>query len=136
MPNIPQYAHSFIVEAAALAKHGDQAALDFLIAHCACVIGSADRHDLVKIFNAYNDRLSEAADRVDAKRSAQVKVEMDLCSRAARNGEAYAILKIRRYLLDLTLKAPYSIWLSFNGLSLKELPPRDERSVVLLPSLE
>lgn len=132
---IPQFAQSFIVESAAKAKHGDVAAIDFLICHCAHVIASADRHDLVKIFASYNENTRELADRTGVKRE-QIEREMELCRRSARNGDAEAIVRIRRYLLDLCLKAPYAVWLSFNGLSLKELPKREERSNLLLPMIQ
>jgi hypothetical protein len=132
----PRYANSFIVEAAAKAKTGDPAAIDFLICHCAETIATCDRHDLVKIFKKYNADTSELADRAGVKRK-QIEAEMEICAKAARNCDYNAIVRIRRYLIDMSLKAPYAVWLSFQDVPLKNLPaPGDGSNLILLPSIQ
>lgn len=137
MPNIPQYAHSLIVETAHKAKAGDAAAVDFMVCHTAAVIAASDRHDLVKIFLAYNAAVEEIADRQGVDRSKQT-AEMALCAKAARNADPQAMLKIRKYLLNMCMQAPHAVWLAFQGVSLKELsdrPPAGQGRLILYPQV-
>ncbi len=132
-----RFSRSQVLEAAVKAKGGDPGASDFIMSYVAGHVATADRHSLVRIFRTYCDDAMELAGRTGMSRK-QIDAEMRATARNAAQGNAHSIYIIRRYLLELAVKAPHALWLSIQdvgtlvpeseGPPLPELPPGKTRA--------
>lgn len=126
-----QFSQSIVLEAAAKAKAGDPGACDFIMAYVAGRVATADRQQLVKIFLCYCDDAAKLAERAGMPRP-KIEAEMRETARNAAKGNPSSIYLVRRYLLELAVKAPHALWLSIQDAG-TIVPDRQEAPLPELP---